>query len=334
MNLNPKYVPILKWKLGEQSAIKELSESVKDVIIPIIEITPDFNESKLLATIKSWENRPVYFDVLPQCYQDDEEIYFRILQKLNPNYTIPVLSLTDSIDILESANNISNLGIALRITSSDSECIEDALKEITKTFTPNLIDLILDMKHINPENYNEKYIVLKSILSEIPNITDYRNIILSTSAFPDTLNSVERYELATAQRLDWMFWKKCINKLNEKFNITLVYSDYGINTPDYVPYIPGMSPLFKIRYTSDDNFIILKGQTIKKGGLDSDSVSKLCKTLVNSCYYKGSDFSWGDEYISLHSDNSAKSYGNLTTWIKVGTNHHITFVIDQISNLL
>ncbi|KEI83389.1 hypothetical protein EXM30_11150 [Clostridium botulinum] len=333
MNLNPSYVPILKWKKGEQGALKELSTTIKNGIIPLIEITPDFNESKLLSTIKSWENRPLYFDVLPECYEDDNEIYFRILGKLNHDYTIPVLSLADDMDIMQKANNLSNLGFALRIISADAEYVENILEQITQNFNPSYIDLILDIKHIDAENYNEKYIVLKSILLDIPNINDYRNIIVATSSFPNTLTSVERYELATIERLDWSFWKKCINKLNKKFNINLIYSDYTIDTPNYVAYIPGMSPLFKIRYTSDDDFIILKGQTIKKGGLDSDSVSDLCNTLTTSSYFKGNDFSWGDNYIYEHSNNSAKSYGNLTTWVKVGTNHHITFVINQLSNL-
>lgn len=334
MNSKPNYVPILKWKQGEQCALKELSEEIKNSIIPLIEITPDLNESKLLSTLKCWEHRPLYFDVLPECYENDEEIYFRILKKLNPDYTIPILSLSDDINILKSANSLSNLGIALRVSPSDSEYIEDSLEVISKIFHPSYIDLILDMKHIDSTNYSEKYIVLKSILSDISNINEYRNIILSSSSLPDNLNSVERYELATIDRLDWSFWKRCISKLNEKFNINLIYSDYCIDTPNYVAYIPGMSPLFKIKYTSDDSFIVLKGQTIKKGGLDSNNVAALCKTLVKSPYFKGKDFSWGDEYIFTHSDNSAKSYGNLTTWIKVGTNHHITFVIDQLSNLL
>lgn len=333
MNLNPIYIPILKWKQGEQGALKELSAIVKNSIIPLIQITPDFNESKLVSTIKFWEDTPLYFDVLPECYEEDDKIYFRILEKFNPDYTIPVLSLNDDIDVIRKANSLSNLGFALRIVSSDTEYVENVLKQIIQNFNPGSIDLILDIKHINQENYNEKYIVLKSILSDISSINDYRNVILATSSFPNTLTAVERYELSTIERLDWSFWKKCVDKLNKKFNINLIYSDYVVDTPNYVAYIPGMSPLFKIRYTSDDNFIILKGQTIKKGGLEPDSISDLCQTLVTSCYFKGSDFSWGDEYIYEHCNNSAKSYGNLTTWIKVGTNHHITFVIDQLSNL-
>lgn len=333
MKLKPKYVPILKWKKGEQSALKELSTNVKNNIIPLIEITPDFNESNLLATIKCWENRPLYFDVLPECYEEDNEIYFRILKKLDPNYTIPVLSLTDDIKIIEEAKILSNIGFALRITSSDSEYIEDSLEQISNTFNSNFIDLILDMKSITAENYSEKYIVLKSILSDIPNINNYRNIILATSSFPNSLNNIERYKLATVERLDWSFWEKCRSKLNKKFNIDLVYSDYTIDTPNYSPYIVGMSPLFKIRYTYDDNFIILKGQTIKKGGLERDSVAALCNILVTSNYFKGTQFSWGDNYIFEHSNNLAPSYGNLTTWVTVGTNHHITHIIDQISSL-
>ena len=287
-----------------------------------------------LRTILSWEKRPFYFDVLPESYEEDDEIYFRILEKLDPNYTIPVLSLKDDLDIIETANGIPKIGFAIRITSNDSEYIEDTLGEIINSFNTEFIDIILDMREINNNNYNEKFLVLKSIISDIPSIDTFRNIILSSSSFPENLSSVERYELAKVDRLDWNFWNKCTDKLNGKFDIKLIYSDYCVTNPNYVSYIPGMSPLFKIRYTFDSFFVILKGQTIKKGGLDSDNVSELCKTLVDSRYFKGEKYSWGDEYIYIHSNNNASSYGNLTTWVKVGINHHITFVIDQLSNLL
>lgn len=332
MSINPKYVPIIKWKKGEQEALKELTDNIKDEIIPLIEITPDFNETKLDSTLKSWENQYFYYDVLPECYEDDDEIYFRILKKLDSKYVIPVLELEDDLDIISSADHCSSNGFALRITcdDADNDIITDSIDEISKTFDIGNIDLILDMKEIT----NEKYIVVKSILSDINNLQGFRNIILSSSSFPETLNGIERFELSTVNRDDWFFWKKCTDKLNPKFKINLVYSDYGIDIPKFVSFIPGMSPLFKIRYTYDDKFIILKGQTIKKGGLDKDSVSTLCNTLVSSEYFKGKDFSWGDNYIFEHSTNEAPSYGNLTTWIKVGANHHITFVINQLSTLL
>lgn len=334
MNIKPTYVPIMKWKQGEQGALKELSTSVKDAIIPLIEITPDFNEDKLLSTMKSWENRTFYFDVVPDCYDTDTEIYFRILKQLNPEFVIPVLCLDDSLEIIESAAELSNLGFALRITTNDIDNIDEAISVIIGKFKAENIDLILDMKFITAENVREKFTVLKSMLSDIPNIDSFRNIILASSSFPETLSDIEKYHCANIDRLDWSFWLKSVDKLNEKYDIKLIYSDYCIANPKYVSFIPGMSPSFNIRYTSDEYFVVLKGNTIKKGGLDSENISELSKEIIDLEAFSGENYSWGDNYIYTRATADVDSYGNLGTWRKVGTNHHITFVIDQLSNLL
>ena len=46
----------------------------------------------------------------------------------------------------------------------------------------------------------------------------------------------------------------------------------------------------------------------------------------------GPEFSEGDRYISECAGGSAGT-GNLTTWRKVGTNHHLEKVVRDISSL-
>lgn len=85
---SPKYVPILKWKQGEQTALRELTSEISASIIPLIEITPDFKANRFINSFSYWSNKPYYFDVLPECYVNDSEIYSRLLHQLNPNYVI------------------------------------------------------------------------------------------------------------------------------------------------------------------------------------------------------------------------------------------------------
>lgn len=335
MNINPKYVPILKWKKGEQGALKELQKSIKDAIIPLIEITPDFNEDKLESSLKIWENRIFYFDVIPECYETDEQIYFRLLKKLDPNFVIPVVCIDDDLESIDSANSLSNLGIALRITTNEIDEIDEYLDDIIKKIKPSNIDLIIDISSINDDNSKEKFTLFKALISSIPTPKDFRNIILSGSSFPESLKSVGKYDYGIFARLELDFWKKCTKKLSTKYDTNFVYSDYCINNPKYVDFVPGMSPYFNIRYTSEDYFIVFKGDMVKKGGLDSENVQSLCNKLLSLDEFMGPDFSCGDNYIYTRAtDDEVESYGNLSTWRKVGTNHHITFVINQLSNLL
>lgn len=327
------YVPIVKWKQGEQGALSILADEIKDQIIPLIEIVPDFNVDKFESTFnKNWANRHFYFDVFPECYEAyGGSYYFELLEKCNSDFVIPVLALDDDVSVIDEVNSYSSNGIAFRITSYSTDILEEQLTKIVEDFNPSETDLIIDLKAIDQDNIHDKNIVLKALLSDIPEIDSFRNIILAGASFPETLTECEKHELCFTERYEYKLWTDT-KKYNKKYNINLIYSDYCVNHPKYMEYIIGMSPSFNIRYTTDDSYMIIKGDTIKKGGLEPKSIIDLCKKIVNSGKFKGKDYSWGDDFIASRSLDSA-SNGNLSTWRKVGTNHHITLVVNQLSNL-
>lgn len=328
------YVPILKWKQGEQGALKELDESTKQKIIPLIEIPPDINIAKFESSLEVWDNRHFYFDIIPEFYENyDGEMYFELLSKCNPEYVIPVVFLSDPLDAIKEANNYTKNGIAIRLTNEDFENLEEDLISLKNNFNYDEIDLIIDLKEINEKNMNEKKIVLKAILLDIPEIKAFRNIIISSSSFPQSLSNIEKYKLVYLPRHEYGFFYS-LKSIFNKFNISPIYSDYCINHPSFFEYIPGMTPSFNIRYTNSNSYIIMKGETLKKGGLESENVIGFCEKLINSGEFSGDDYSWGDNYIHTRCEQDTKSFGNLTIWRKVGTNHHITFVINQLSNLV
>ena len=85
----------------------------------------------------------------------------------------------------------------------------------------------------------------------------------------------------------------------------------------------------KIKYTHDSDWILVKGHKIKAG--ESAQSYKLCQTLVGLPQYRGTGHCWGDSYIhncAMGTDGP----GSQTTWIKVGVNHHITYVVNQLSS--
>jgi hypothetical protein len=330
MKPTPTYVPILHWKKGEQEALEELSQEIKNNIIPLIEITPDFNEANLNRTLQCWNNRYFYFYVLPECYGNDEGVYFRILRQLNPNYVIPVLVLDDTLDIITQASNLSNTGIALRITPHDIQNLRNSLANILNLLDSDNIDLIFDLGYIENNNLSNQNNILESLFSSIPNINSFRNIIVSSSSFPESLSSIRRNTLEVIPRLEWRLFREYISNLESRFNIEIVYSDYCTSNPNYVDYKAFMKPSFNIRYTINEEYLILKGELWENGGADRRNISRLCNMLVSSGYFMGQDFSWGDNYIFTRSTNNATRYGNLTTWKKVGVNHHITFVVSQL----
>lgn len=109
------------------------------------------------------------------------------------------------------------------------------------------------------------------------------------------------------------------------------YGDYGVRHPESADeYQVYMVPGTKIRYTGDTETVILKGGSTRKG-LGFSEFYDLAANLITQSEYDGSTFSWGDEQITQISQQT-RGTGNLTTWISIETNHHITKVVNQLAS--
>lgn len=85
-----------------------------------------------------------------------------------------------------------------------------------------------------------------------------------------------------------------------------------------------------LRYTINNDFLVYKGINTRRNGFGQMQI--LCQQLVNSQCYCQPQFSWGDTYINDCATGIC-STGNAETWRRVGTNHHIEFIVNQLSTL-
>jgi len=110
-----------------------------------------------------------------------------------------------------------------------------------------------------------------------------------------------------------------------------VFGDYAIAHPDPGEVDPRiMKASASVRYTTEDHWIVPKGRNLRGHGYDQ--FFSVCEALIERDEYSGCGFSWGDQYI-WDCAHRLKGPGNLTTWRKVGTSHHLAFVVDQLSRL-
>ena len=110
------------------------------------------------------------------------------------------------------------------------------------------------------------------------------------------------------------------------------YGDYAISHPEPAEVDPRiMRPSASIRYTHDDEWLVIKARNLRDHGYEQ--FHEVCGDLVRRAEYAGQQFSWGDGYIF---DCAAKRVGtgNLTTWRKVGTSHHLAMVAHQLATTL
>ncbi|MPM20435.1 hypothetical protein SDC9_66865 [bioreactor metagenome] len=338
--MNRQYVPIVKCKMGEQKALLNLDEQVKNNVIPLIEI-PLFSQAmtKKGTTVEGliasfWDKRKYFFYFMPDWYSDFEDFNDFIEEKVKPlcsdSYAIPVIDLT-LVDFVKNWSEISQNGIAIRLRNNEFGVIEEVLNPLFEDtiLKRSQTHLIFDLQHVGENDLFSKVSVLKAAFSDLDKASEFCSIVISSVSFPKQFPSMESKKIYCFKRVETEIFATAL-KLSERFSFNYVYSDYGPSDIEENVFIVGMSPNFKIKYTAFDDYLYIKGIPIKRGGLDIENVRELAKILVDCSDFSGEDYSWGDKSIYDIALGTSASSGNLTTWVSYAMNHHITFITRQI----
>jgi hypothetical protein len=128
-------------------------------------------------------------------------------------------------------------------------------------------------------------------------------------------------------RSDWNVWHEQITAHAVLRKPS--FGDYTIQHPIYREYTQFFSPSASIRYTLNNDWLIMRGQKGKNSQYlaNAQLLSKLPE-------FFGEQFSYGDAFIvEKGRDLKSKKTGNATNWLMVGINHHLTCTANQIANL-
>lgn len=349
------YVPILKWKKGERIALRHLSTDLKSRLTPLIEIAPidwDYNEecpSKTLSKhlenigeqlLESWgAEPPVFIDLSllePSDQMDDGIHPLTFIRQQAMTKKIKIIPVTGANRDDEyqrevnKANKEDAFGICFRITDDDLDDIEYVLGKLLNSFDvhPEQVDLLIDFDYIPPEDAKKIYISIKSVLNSIPEVDKWRTLTLAGTSFPENLGGFESFSTEEIPRIEWLIWKTLISKKDVKRPPT--FGDYGISNPKLTEIDPRlMRGTANIRYTLNESWLILKGGQIKLHGWEQ--IYYLAEQLVNDKRYFGQTHCYGDAYI-FESLAKKERLGGYEVWRRIGTNHHLTLVINQIAS--
>lgn len=332
-----KYVPILKCKMGEQKALVNLDEDVKVCIKPLIEIPHSSSTTKrpIEEIINSfWSERDYYFYYMVDWYAEYEDINCFISENYTTlcesGYATPVVDLM-MIPLISDWGIFEKNGIAIRLRNNEFGYIEDILNSLFSNgkIAREQVDLILDLQYVSAEDLFSSTAVLKAAFSDLDKASEYNSIIIASASFPKHISQIESRKIYRFKRVENDIFGLSL-KLANRFNFNYLYSDYGPSDVDANEFVVGMSPNFKIKYTTFDDYLYLKGIPIKRGGLDISNVRELAKILIQSKDYCGENYSWGDKNIYDIANALSVNPGNLTTWVSYAMNHHITFIVNQI----
>lgn len=350
------YVPILKGKKGEMDALTNLSPESKKQITPLIEVPPiswNYKDNKLQKTmdshlskfgeklLKSWGKDNIFIDGKLLQSLDDEDGSHALVNIFNQCRdhsinSIPTTGLNRDDDYQNAVHEICHAdsrGVCLRLKDSDfQEELSDKLNEFCGRIGVSIknIDIIIDLENISANHGIAMLRGTVSLLNMLPNIDEWRTLTIAGSAFPINLSDFVKNTESYTPRAEWALWKSIIK--NPGLKRLPSYGDYGISHPIMPDIDPRqMTISASIRYTCDNDWLILKGQSTKARFGGFSQYYDKCELLVDMADYSGADFSWGDKKIEEKSEREGGT-GNPTTWRAITTNHHIEKVINQISS--
>lgn len=345
-----RYIPVLKWKAGEQTAMRNLTPEVKHNILPLLEVvdvsvrtggglSKPVKEHLTHAAIqmeKCWgTSAPLLLDtsLLPTGREVEgasplayvlEQAHARSVQ------AVPVVSTNLTVrDLREVARVGLDFGIAIReplgnvVKPAFSANLSRTLK--TLGVAPGQVDFVLDVREVGEGNRDALAYAVESALRKLPATTEWRSLTVAAAAFPVNLAGMKP-GLHQLPRADWSLW----TSLSDLPRLP-GFGDYAIAHPD-MPELD-MSKVkvsASIRYTAPDSFVVARGRVVtddRHGGYGQ--FNTLSADLMSHTSFAGASFSWGDSFIATCADGGPT--GNLTTWRQVGTNHHITAVVRQLA---
>jgi hypothetical protein len=355
-------VPILKGKEGEYGALAELSSQTKGKMTPLIEIPPiawDFEAGAPEKTIDKHLEKVC--DKIEKCLQADKRLFLDHLwipeseimsdgrhpltyifdkARIKKQTFIPVTGIRRDSNYQAAVKNIAAVdkrGVCVRLENEDFEEVwelDTKLVDLIKFLEtdPASTDLILDFKEIPESQTSTVAIAARSIISAIPSINDWRSLTFAGTGFPSNLSDIAASSIGSIFRSEWSVWET-LAKHRAKLPRLPTFGDYAINHTDPFEILELDPRLIRmsasLRYTTDKEWLIVKGRNTKDHG--REQYHSLCQLMIKRPEYKGTGFSWGDDYINGCAGRSTNP-GNPTIWRKVGTNHHLTFVTEQIAS--
>lgn len=341
MSSNCTYYPILKCKAGERAALKQISTPT-DSFVPIFEFVEDqsVDIEEFFEKTKSCYNGKFYFDTIN--VDDSDRSILKGLISYASLHSIEAFPIMYPEDIKSgflhwASEKVSSFGfdIPMPEDSLPNSQIIAALLPYTKKVK---INLFLDAGIIVTEkNANLITFACKDFIEKKENdLMNFQKITFTACSIPEELSDVEsggteyftRYSIGVFERIVQTYkTHSLISKLS--------YSDCGSAGLSYVKFDPKkMRVLPKIKYTTDEYYIVLKGKKNWTTSTMTKGYKELASEVVNSEYFCGKDFSYGDEKIYEKATDPGSGVGSNQQWVEYTTNHHIAVLVEQLSNLL
>lgn len=355
---------ILKANKGEVKALTNLDGRTARRVLPLFEVgilTDAVRESKYMKASQtptltylnrkldpisgSWSAGPVMVDgyqwAADSRVENGDHVIAYMVSRLRASgvSVIPVVGYDrwGSVEYRQGLKSIPPRGDGNYCLRLDSSAIEDAAEP--GHFQDTIADIIdelgldparcfalLDFADISMATMPVEFLVSKAgdMIRQLQSF-GFHHYVVAGCSFPSTINLAvsDRDSIGSVLRKEMLLWQTLRLELPE---VVIGYGDYGVRGPATTEQ-PSKFTNGKIRHTVKLQTFVVRGHPFTN---DRSFVQMygLAATVIGSLHFLGEDFSWGDRQILLCSRQQIM--GNLSDWIAIDTNHHLTFVVQEV----
>ena len=276
------YVPVLKVKRGEKSALQLVAFELREHITPLLEIV-EWEESQKKPTLSghldtAFKGLAKSLLMYPRCFLDARELAPVGPSAAEQVFTraagagIPFIPVT-GINRADASAAMSNQdrGLAIRLTRDEFEAgdLSSSLFAFMKRHGIGVedTDLIMDLGPVEEMVTDGVTRFATQFLGDVPDPNRWRTLTLTASAFPQSMAVVERHSHTLVARAEWLTWKR----LRGSGQLVRVptFSDCAIQHPVGVEgFDPRkMRASASVRYALADNWLLIKGESTGRRGV-------------------------------------------------------------------
>ncbi len=345
-----RYIPFLKAKRGELTAMGELSPEVKKAICPFFDFPrkktnydPDTHadtaQSIATSLKKHWgSDAEFYFDDLDvgqNLTVKGDHQYAYMLKALKGLKVIPVVALdrtnhNAAVTQLKRDGEIASATVALRAEQGDFEDFEAKQDQIDYDLAAvfeefEAIDLILDCRVCSGLDVSLTAQQVAAFAKKFCKSYGVRRVIITGSSIPASLGDLVKPDSAeTVTRRELAI----ISKARDLADVDIVAGDYATVSPfysdaDFDPRLFQKVTAPRLIYSFNESHYVARGISLESGG--PAQYVGMTQALCGQGFFRGRGYSTGEDYF----DDKRRRIGNNATngtVVKPSVVAHITYM--------
>ncbi|WP_197043492.1 beta family protein [Saccharothrix sp. NRRL B-16314] len=345
------YVPVLKGRQGELSALGKIQPITRSAVLPLLEIVPgesDDPESvrrvidRTAKKLDQWGGERLMVDAgllgstTPVQDESGAAAYAVAKAREFGIGAIPVVRLADgelARNDVRNTHQSYQSGIAIRLNvedmDEDPDDVNDAVSALLDQLSVKRADaiLILDLGVVQGDiAVRAGSRMVLDVLRDADGVDEWRHIVVASGAFPADLSTILPRSIGDLPRYDAALYDALRGR--RRLPRLPLFGDYGVSYP-LLSSGPPFPAAPQLRYTVSDRWLVLKGKRSDPRG--NEQFYEVCDTIAGHPEFAGAALGAADARIA-----DSRAYGgpgNGSTWREIGTTHHLDFVVRRFTTV-